>query len=309
MHGKAGHLVGVLVGVIAAPVLGYLILESATDLQRIAMFDNSPPGFRPMSTAGSATAAVFLVAAAVIAGLLAGTWRMSPLAPLVAGLLLVALGLYGQFDYIGTLMLLSHLPVSVFPASDELVRSGMWQVLGGTLLVSAAWPARWTGRPGASFRPSRGALGIVLGVAALPALWYLIQLANPVGYVTVALAAHSPRVYHLILVPQLMAAAVIGTLAATRWVSPDTPGIAGLPLLVIGLLLVLVPVDAAQWIAPFVWSSRPIALGFGQSISLGAFLLFGGLLVTSAVLPRRWRQPPPSTAPEPGAAAAVSETA
>jgi hypothetical protein len=185
----------------------------------------------------------------------------------------------------------------------------MWQLLGGILLVSAAWPARWTGRPAASIRTERGALGIILGVAALPALWYLIQLANPVGYVTVALAAHTPRVYHLILVPQLMAAAVIGTLAAARWVSPDTPGIAGLPLLVIGLLLVLVPVDAEQWIAPFVWSSRPIVLGFGQSISLGAFLLFGGLLVTSAVLPRRWRQPPPSTAPEPGAAAAVSETA
>jgi hypothetical protein len=75
MNGKAGYLVGVLVGVIAAPVLGWLLLESATDLQRIAVFDSSPAGFPSMSTAGSATGAVLLAAAAVIAGLLAGMWR------------------------------------------------------------------------------------------------------------------------------------------------------------------------------------------------------------------------------------------
>jgi hypothetical protein len=145
-------------------------------------------------------------------------------------------------------------------------------------------------------------VGVLAGVIAAPVLgWLLLESAD---LQRIAVFDGSPAGF-----PQLMAAAVIGTLAAARWVSPDTRGIAGLPLLVIGLLLVLVPVDAAQWIAPFAWSSRPIALGFGQSISLGAFLLFGGLLVTSAVLPRRRRQPPPSTAPGPGAAEAVSEMA
>jgi hypothetical protein len=175
-------------------------------------------------------------------------------------------------------------------------------------MVSAAWPWRWTGRPAPSFRPERGPLGVLIGVVAFADLWYLLQLANPLGYATVVFAHHLPRVAHLNLLPQLAAAAVLATLAGARWVAPIAAAIAGLPLLVIGLLLVLVPVDAQHWIARFIWSSRPIALGFGQSVGLGAFLLFGGLLATSAVLPWRWRQPSSSPAPEAGDDAPVSET-
>jgi hypothetical protein len=32
----------------------------------------------------------------------------------------------------------------------------------------------------------------------------------------------------------------------------------------------------------------------GQSVSLGAYLLFGGVLVVSAALPRRWSRPVPA---------------
>jgi len=42
------------------------------------------------------------------------------------------------------------------PSADELERSGLWQVLGGTLLVSAAWPWRWTGRPAPRVPPGSG---------------------------------------------------------------------------------------------------------------------------------------------------------
>jgi len=316
MHSKSGHLLGALAGLIAAPVLAFLILkagvdltriEAGVDLTRIEVFAVSPPGFPPMSVAGSASAALLLAAAAVITGLLAGTWRLSPLAPLAAGLPLVALGLYAQFDYHGSALLLAHLPTSMGPSADELERSGLWQVLGGTLLVSAAWPWRWTGKPAPSFRPERGLLGVPIGVVAFADLWYLLQLANPLGYATVVFAHHLPHVAYLNLLPQLAAAVVLGTLAAARWVSPIAAAIAGLPLLVIGLLLVLVPVDAQHWIARFTWSSRPIELGFGQSVGLGAFLLFGGLLATSAVLPWRWRQPSSSPAPGAGDDAPVSE--
>jgi hypothetical protein len=308
MHTKAGHAVGVLTGLIAAAALFFMVLKGAEGLTRIEVFDTSPAGFRPASTSGSASAAVLLAGAAVIAGLLAGTWRLSPVAPLLAGLALAAVGLYGRFDYLGMLRLMQHLPAGLQPVFDELVRSGIWQVLGGILLVSAAWPWRWTGRLATSFRPERGALGVIVGVAAVPALWYLIQLANPVGYVTVVFEAHLPRVDYVDLLPQLAAAAVIAALAATRWVSPVAAAIAGLPLLVIGLLLVLVPVDAAQWIAPYAWSSRPIVLGEGQSLGLGAYLLFGGLLVTSAALPWRWRPPARSAAPDAGAPAVSQVT-
>ena len=307
MHSKSGHLVGVLAGLIAAPVLAFLILRAGEDLTRIEVFASSPPGFPPMSAAGSASAALLLAAAAVISGLLAGTLRLSPLAPLAAGLPLVALGVYAQFDYFGSMLLLAHLPASMGPSADELERSGLWQVIGATLMVSAAWPWRWTGRPAPSFRPERGLLGVLIGVVAFADLWYLIQLANPVSFVTVTIAAHLPHVFDLILLPQLALAAVLGTLAAARWVSPIAAAIAGLPLLVTGLLLVLVPVDAQHWIARFIWSSRPIMLGFGQSERLGAFLLFGGLLATSAALPWRWRKPSSSPAPGAGDDAPVRE--
>jgi len=298
MHSKAGHLIGLLVGVIAAPVLFFLILKAGEDLTRIELFDGPNPfGGPPMSTAGSASAALLLAAAAVLAGLLAATWRLSPLAPLAAGLPLVALGVYAQFDYVGMLRLLDHLlPESLMPTAVDLEFSRMPQVLGVALLVSAAWPWRWTRTPVASPRPHRGAVGIIAGTAALPALWYLIQLANPVGYSIVVFDAHLPRVSYLFWLPQLAAGALMAALAAARWASPDAAGIAGLPLLVIGLLLALIPVDAARWIGPFVWSSRPISFGTGQSLSMGALVLFGGLLATSAVLPGRWRQPSSSPA-------------
>lgn len=299
MHRKSSHLLATLAGLIAAPVLAFLILKAGVDLIRIEVFAVSPPGFPAISAAGSASAALLLAAAAVITGLLAGTWRLSPLAPLAAGLPLVALGLYAQFDYLGSVQLLAHLPVSLGRSADEFEGTGLWQVVGGTLLVSAAWPWRWTGRPAPSFRPERGPLGVLIGVVAFPVLWYLLQLANPVGYGTVVIANHLPRVAYLNLLPQLAAAAVLATLAAARWVSPIAAANAGLPLLVVGLLLVLVPVDAQHWIGRFTWSSQPIALGLGQSLGLGAFLLFGGLLATSAAFPWRWR-PPPSSSPVPG---------
>jgi hypothetical protein len=292
MHSKSSHLIGVLAGLIAAPVLFFLMLKAGDDLTRIALFDGpNLLGGPPMSTAGSASAALLLAAAAVIAGLLASTWRLSPLAPLVAGLPLVALGVYAEIDYVGMLRLLDHLlPSSLMPTAVDLEFSRMPQVLGVVLLVSAAWPWRWTGRPPASPGPHRDAVGIIAGTAALPALWYLIQLANPVGYSTVVFDAHLPRVSYLFWLPQLAAGALMATLAAARWTSPDAAGIAGLPLLVIGLLLTLTPADTARWIAPFVWSPRPIAFGVGQSLSMGALVLLGGLLATSALLPGRGRQ-------------------
>ena len=58
MHSKSGHLIGVLVGLIAAPVLFFLMLKAGEDLTQIAILDGpNPVGGPPMSTAGSAYAA------------------------------------------------------------------------------------------------------------------------------------------------------------------------------------------------------------------------------------------------------------
>jgi hypothetical protein len=60
MHTKAGHAVGVLTGLIAGPVLFFMVLKGAEGLTRIEMFDTSPAGFPPASTSGSASAAMML---------------------------------------------------------------------------------------------------------------------------------------------------------------------------------------------------------------------------------------------------------
>jgi hypothetical protein len=296
MHGKASHVVGAAIGLIAAGALWYLPMRSAQDLDHIAIFDAPGPfGVLPPSTSGSIVAAAVLAGAALIAGLLAGTWQLSPVAPLLAGLVLTGYGVLWWFDFPDSQRLLTHLPGSLLPGAAELQPSALYQVLGGTLLTSAALPWRWTGRR-VPFRVSRDILGVVIGTVGVPALWYLIQIANPVGYDYVVSSAHLPRLPYQWLLPPLALAIVLGLLVAARSVSPAAAVIAGLPLLAVGLSLVLAPGGTSQAITSYILGGQPLSIGQGQSVALGAYLLFGGMLVVSAALPWRWRKP--GTVPE-----------
>lgn len=191
-----------------------------------------------------------------------------------------------------------NLPASLRGATDTLLASGMWQLLGGILLVSAAMPWRWA-REEAAARRSRAGIGAFIGLFGIAGLWYLLQLASPVGYAFVTVTVGLPRVFDLILLPQAAAAVVIGVFAAARRVSPAAAVVSGIPLLAAGLLLVLAPVGTARWIAPLVWGGQPVSFDSTQSLTMGVLVLVGGLLLVAAAAPWRWRQPvaPPAAAP------------
>ena len=138
---------------------------------------------------------------------------------------------------------------------------------------------------------------MLVGTVSLPALWFLIQLANPFGFGIAESSAHFQRVPFLYLLPQLAVAVVIGMLAAAMWVSPIAAAISGLPLLAVGLGLVLAPTATAQGASHFILGGQQLALGAGQSVGFGAYLLFGGVLVVPASLPWRWRPTGSTAAP------------
>lgn len=313
MRGKSEHIVGAAIGLAAAGALWYLLTRSAQGFNHIAVFDMPDPfdSSKRLSTDGSVVAAAALVGAAVIAGLLAGSPWLSPVAALVAGLALTGYGLLWSFANPQSLLTMTNpFPGLATLEADELLRSGMFQVLGGALLTSAALPWRWT-RPRAP-QARREPLGPAIGLAGVPALWYLIQLANPVGYNYVVFSAHLPQNTYLWLVPQLALAIVLGMLMAARPIPPVTAAIAGVPLLAAGLGLALAPVGTSQFVAHLilrfanegfaaVWASGLL----GQSVLLGAYLMFGGMLVVSAALPWRWRKPVPVPGADQGPAADV----
>jgi hypothetical protein len=308
MHSRTGHLTGALIGLAAAFVVGYLLLKSAAQLNWTALLDGPwPLAGRPAAmtqyggtatVGGAVSAAGMLLVIAIITGLLASTWRLSPLAPLLAGLALLAVGLAGQFAYLQVEpWMLRNLPVTLGVAIDTLLASGICQLLGGVMLVSAAMPWRWNGKL-APARPSRTEIGVLIGLFGIAGLWYL--LVDPVGYAFVTARAGLPSVFDSILLPQAAAATVIGAFAAARWVSPVAAVFSGIPLLTAGLFLVIAPVGTAQWTYPLIWGAQRISSGgSGQSLTMGVLVLVGGLLLVSAAAPWRRRQPstPPADAP------------
>ena len=308
MHSRTGHLTGALIGLAAAVVVGYLLLKSAAQLDWTAILDGPwPPASGPAAmtqsggtptVGGSVSAAGMLLVIAIITGLLGSDRRLSPLAPLLAGLALLAVGLAGQFAYLQVEpWMFRNLPVALGPASDTLLASGIWLLVGGVMLVSAAMPWRWTGKL-APAQPSRTEIGVLIGLLGIAGLWYL--LVNPVGYASVAAKTGLAHAFDPILLPQAAAATVIGALAAARWVSPVAAVFSGIPLLATGLFLVIAPTGTAQWTYPLIWGAQRISSGgSGQSLAMGVLVVVGGLLLVSAAAPWRWRQTltPPAAAP------------
>ncbi|SDQ61761.1 hypothetical protein SAMN04489764_1403 [Thermostaphylospora chromogena] len=132
------HLLGVLIGVVALPCV-YLGLTYGPE-QTVRQLQNfaSPASTWPWLLA--------LAAAALLVGVLA-TWRwVSPLASLVTGLPLIALGLAWVFMPSFATDLTNTLNVFAATLGGVSGSSGLYLAVGVVLLPACVSPARWRGR-------------------------------------------------------------------------------------------------------------------------------------------------------------------
>ncbi|MFI6519926.1 hypothetical protein ACIBF1_30535 [Spirillospora sp. NPDC050679] len=148
MSNGARHGLGVLLGLIAAPLLA---LGLAVGMDRL---------FQAMrysaSTADRYTWAAVLIALGLAAGLLAGS-RVSPLASLLPGLLLSGLGLLWLLAFRRVAELGEPLPDEVSRAFLNIAAMGTMLVVGALLVAASLPPSRWKGRRTAAVQPRHAA--------------------------------------------------------------------------------------------------------------------------------------------------------
>src|SRR5215813_12297952 len=214
------HLVSAGIGVAAAPSIAFLFLDGVmrTLFLTTAMLTDlplAPPGI-PLASAW--LAALEFAAAGALAGALAGAGWVSPVAPLVAGLPLLAIHFHAHSSMATLANVMRHTPAGLGVAIQEAAFSNAFLLIGGALTVSAL--ARWRWRTNRA-RPSWAnwhAVGVIAGMAAVPALWLVLQLSEgatrglgPPGIVT------SEIQFQLFM---FGGAIVMGLLASARWLSP-----------------------------------------------------------------------------------------
>lgn len=331
MSGFRWHLTSAGVGFAGLVAIVYLLTHGLADsplaapFVHVALPRNSGAFYVPgpavqgnyaqilqLSAARSAPAALMIAVAGVITGCLSG-WRcLSPAAPLAAGVPLFCLGLpwswsYGSWDSLRPLAA----PWGAVSAADARVPL----VLGGVLIAAALAPGRWTGRPAT---PSRKpwALGLLLGLIAIPVIGYLIQITNNfmTGYVYwLPAVLRTSAVAQRYAFPVLLIAA-LAFLAASRPLPWPAAVIAGVPIVAIGLLGLLAPAAVAGL---FGWSAVPSNLLANSSLSTpnsifgsstgpsfqdglmffavcGLPLLYGGVLMAAGLSPDRWFRKQPA---------------
>ncbi|MGI5165053.1 hypothetical protein ACQEU3_11920 [Spirillospora sp. CA-253888] len=148
MSNGARHGLGVLLGLIAAPLLA---LGLAVGMDRL---------FQAMrysaSTADRYSWAAVLLALGLAAGLLAGS-RLSPLASLLPGLLLSGLGLLWLLAFRRMAELSEPLPDEVSRAFLNIGGMGAMMVVGALLVAASLSPSRWKGRRPAAAQPRHAA--------------------------------------------------------------------------------------------------------------------------------------------------------
>src|SRR5262249_45585534 len=180
------HIVGAGIGLAAAPAVAFLLLDGirSTAFLSHVMMSNHPSGLTGGLTEGGGIrlasqwlAGVELLASGVLAGVLAGVRRISPVAPLVAGLQFLAMDFYAHSSGSAMLAIMLHGPASLVMEIQDAAFSRVFLLLGGALAVSALAPWRWRTSEPTSPWANWHAAGVIAGMAAVPVLWFILQLS------------------------------------------------------------------------------------------------------------------------------------
>src|SRR5258705_1986621 len=147
----ARHLIGAGIGVAAAIAVAFLVLDGirgtvflALQLQSSHVSPGLPPGTGiGVPAHGPWLATLEFATAAAMTGVLAGARRISPVAPLVAALLLLAIHFYGHSSAGAFLEISRHAPADLMIAIQDAIISDVFLLLGGALVVAALAPWRW----------------------------------------------------------------------------------------------------------------------------------------------------------------------
>lgn len=220
--------------------------------------------------------------AAVVVGFLLASGGLSPLLGLLVGLPVLGAGLAGLLSADAAAAVTEALPTTgagkiglgdTAHGVHAVLRDGTYVLLGAALLAAAATALRPARRLPPPFWPGVGA-----GVAAGAAAWSLLFLSpwQPAGRAVVL----------------ILAGAVLGYVAASRFPPRTAALAAGLPPAVLGLREILD--GAAYWPAHAdgsTFAHRDALLGAGD-----VPLLLGGALVVAALAP--WRRLPLPAAPD-----------
>jgi hypothetical protein len=297
MGGKARHLAGAGIGLACSPALAFLVIQGVS---RTRFFTDvllsrpapggiglSPPGLLGPAPGAVPLAALLFVAAAVLAGLLASMPWISPVAPAVAAVPLIAVDLYAHSSALAFVDITARAPFTGWnPAWQEVIGSRALLLLGGALAISAMAPWRWRAGAERARWADRHPVGVFLGIVALAGLWLVLQVSDASFGTTASPVRLFFRDEFLLLI--VLGAVVVGLLTSARWLSPLAAVIAGAPLLAVGLLMLLAPSMAQGAIDRVVYG--PVWQAATEDLAAsGLLVLVGGMLLTSAAVPGRWR--------------------
>jgi hypothetical protein len=289
------HLIGAGTGLLAAPAIAFLLLEGiqgTTFLSLALPSSHPPPGYPPGTGIPLTVHSLWLpaaefIGAATVAGVLAGARWISPVGPLVAALPFLVIHFYAHSGILAFAEVSRHVPAGWMLAVNQAILSDAFLLLGGALAVSAIAPWRWRiSRPSARWA-NWHALGVIAGMAAVPLLWFILQLSE--SAVTPIAAPVRLAFAGEFLLFMVVGAVTIGVLASGRWLSPVAALIAGAPLAAVGLFTLAAPAEAQSVIDSVVYGDtwQPATESLAAS---GWLVLFGGMVLVAGVMPGRWRR-------------------
>ena len=133
MNNAARHVIGVVVGALALPALVLLLCYGIMEVSR---------NYREMASASPA-GIVAMVAAGALLGVVCGS-RLSPLASLIPGLVLLAYGVVWMIDpFVISRYAMDAMPETLGFGLLTMESTGVFLVLGVALLVASVPPSRW----------------------------------------------------------------------------------------------------------------------------------------------------------------------
>ncbi len=287
MRSGTRHVLGAGAGIAAAGVVAVLLLAgeyeaSLTQGWAAAQQAHGTGSLVIGAPVGSIRAAALIAVAGAAVGVLCGWRKLSPAAPLAAGVPLAGLGLLSWLDTWRMTLLAGG---SLSQPWSRLVTDQVFLVTGGVLLLAAAAPSRYRPR----LLPARRSQGwivltVALGLLAVPVTWYLVQLTNmtPANYTASYWWPFRQNADDLVDVLFVLVIAIMGVLAASRPLRIAAI-IAGLPMLGLGLIGLVAP-----GLANDLTGSAGLGPGWRYAVLLdltsGLPLLYGALLVTSGLL-------------------------